>query len=81
MTKRVSPSAGIPASEKKVIDPTGNSIPSSQDPVQPPVKPKLSLKPGKFDPVIILEPLPATKIPPSQVRMTMKMNMVSIVKQ
>ena len=47
MTKRVSPSAGIPASEEKVVDPAGNSIPS-QDSVQPPVEPKSSLKPGKF---------------------------------
>ncbi len=40
MMKRVSPSAGIPASDEKIVDPAGNSIPS-QDPVQPPVKPKI----------------------------------------
>ncbi len=60
MTKRVSPSAGIPASEEKVVDLADNSIPS-QDPIQPPVKPKSSLKPGKFDPVIILETPPRNK--------------------
>jgi hypothetical protein len=60
MTKRVSPSASIPASEEKVVDPAGNSL-SSQDRVQPPVKPKLSLKPGKFNPAIIIKTPPRNK--------------------
>jgi hypothetical protein len=80
MTKRVSPSAGIPASEEKVVDLADNSIPF-QDPVQPLVKPKLALNLVNLILLLFLRPLPTTKIPPAQVRMTMKMNMVSIVKQ
>jgi hypothetical protein len=57
MTKRVSTKADVPASDEKVVDFAGDST-TSQDPIQPPVKQKLSLKPGKFNPVIILETPP-----------------------
>jgi hypothetical protein len=57
MTKRVSTKADVPPSDEKALDFAGDST-TSQDPVQPPVKQKSSLKPGKFDPVIILETPP-----------------------
>jgi hypothetical protein len=57
MTKRVSTKSNVPTSDEKVVDFAGNST-TSQDPVQPPVKQKLSLKPGNFDPVLILETPP-----------------------
>jgi hypothetical protein len=57
MTKRFSTKANVPASDEKVVDFAGDFT-TSQDPVQPPVKQKLSLKPSKFDPVIILETPP-----------------------